>query len=74
MKLRFDEGLDESVRFCVDAGRRPTEELVGLASRAAAVGSRVDFTGLESRSISELIRIAAAGGRWQGRIDRHAAE
>ena len=64
--------LEESLRFCMEAGKRPTEELVGLASAAASAGTKIDFTGLETRSIAELIRIVAAGGRWQGRIDRHA--
>lgn len=57
----------------IEAGRRPTEELVCLAERARSQGGQIDFTGLETRSISELLRIAAAGGRWQGRIDRHAS-
>ena len=57
----------------IEAGRTPTEELVSMAERARSQGALVQFTGLETRSISELIRIAAAGGRWQGRIDRRAA-
>lgn len=57
----------------IEAGRRPTEELVSIAERARSQGALVQFTGLETRSISDLIKIAAAGGRWQGRIDRHAA-
>ena len=57
---------------CIEAGRRPTEELVCIAEAARSRGSQIHFTGLETRSIAELFRIAAAGGRWQGRIDRRA--
>ena len=61
-------GLEGLTRYCVEAGRRTTEDLVKLAAAAASVGRRIDFTGLETRSVAELIRIAVAGGRWRGRI------
>ncbi len=59
---------EDSKHLCVEAGRRPTEELVGIATAARCLGARVEFTGLETRTIGELIRIVEAGGRWQGKL------
>ena len=41
-----------------------------IARTATASGLRVTFSGLEKRGLSELVKIAAAGGRWAGRSDR----
>lgn len=53
-------------RFEVDS--RPTEELVSLATAAGERGGRVVFRGLSGRRLCDLLKIATAGGRWEGRL------
>lgn len=55
------------------AGELTTDQLVRIAKTATASGLRVTFSGLERRGLSELVRIAGAGGRWAGRSDRPSA-
>jgi hypothetical protein len=54
--------------FKVEASQRATEELVRIASAASRAGGRVVFFGLNPRPFSDLLRIVAAGGWWEGRI------
>ena len=54
--------------FRVEAGLRSIEELVSIARAATAQGVRVTFIGLSARHVSELLRIAFAGGWWDGRL------
>ncbi len=52
----------------VEAGQRPTEELVMIAQAARSNGGRVTFFGMQPRSLRELLQIVEAGGLWQGRV------
>lgn len=52
----------------VEAGRRPTEELVRIARAARSQGGQVTFFGMQPRPLRELLQIVEAGGLWQGRI------
>lgn len=52
----------------VEAGHRPTEELVLIARAARSQGGRVTFFGMQPRPLRELLKIVEAGGVWQGRI------
>lgn len=42
------------------------DELVSAAAAARCRGARITFRGLQVRRISDLLRIASAGGRWKG--------
>ena len=52
----------------VEAGQRPTKELVLIAQAARTNGGRVTFFGMEPRPLRELLMIVEAGGLWHGRI------
>ena len=54
--------------FRVEAGHRPTDDLVRIAFAASLQGSRVTFFGLNPRPLHDLLKIVAAGGLWQGRV------
>jgi hypothetical protein len=58
----------DGVGLRVEAGHRPTEELVQIASAASSQGGHVSFFGMDPRPVHDLLRIVAAGGLWQGRI------
>lgn len=53
----------------VEAGQRPTDELVRIASAASSGGGQVIFLGLNPRPLHDLLKIVAAGGLWQGRVN-----
>ena len=57
----------------VEARLRSTDELVRLAAEAAAKGAPLTFRDLGTRSLKDLLRIVAAGGRWEGRVKPVAA-
>jgi hypothetical protein len=57
-----------------EAGRRPVEQLVGMAAAARANGFEIIFSALQTRAVSDLVKIAAAGGRWLGRSDRSPSQ
>ena len=61
-------------QFRVEAGLRPVEELVSIAQAATAHGGRATFFGLGARHFSELLRIALAGGCWDGRLPKKPYE
>lgn len=46
----------------VDAGLKPLPELLAVASAAARSRTSVTFTGVKTRSIEDLMRIAVTGG------------
>jgi hypothetical protein len=52
----------------VEAGQRPTEELVKIARAARTNGGCVTFFGMQPRPLRELLKIVEAGGLWQGRV------
>ena len=52
----------------VEAGHRPTDDLVKIASAASLRGAQVIFFGLNPRPLHDLLKIVAAGGLWQGRV------
>lgn len=52
----------------IDARRRSTDELVRIAVEAKAKGAPVTFKDLGERRLSDLLKIVAAGGRWEGRV------
>lgn len=43
-------------------------ELLETAHKARSRGATVLFRGLRVHSVNELIKLAAAGGRWQGLV------
>lgn len=47
--------------FELNAGERPTVDLVRIATAARNKGARLKFSGIGAMSVSDLIRIAAAG-------------
>ncbi|MDP3156366.1 MAG: hypothetical protein Q8N23_27060 [Archangium sp.] len=53
----------------VEAGHRPTDDLVKIAVAASLRGDRVTFFGLNPRPLNDLLKIVAAGGLWQGRVN-----
>lgn len=57
----------------IDAARHSTEELVQIAAAAASRGAAVTFRGLGARPLTDLLKIVAAGGRWEGRVTTVAA-
>ena len=57
----------------IDARRRTTAELVRIAAAGRAKGTPVTFLDLGARSLSDLLKIVAAGGRWEGRLVMTAA-
>jgi hypothetical protein len=52
----------------VEAGQRPTKELVLIAQAARSNGGRVTFFGMNPRPLRDLLQIVEAGGLWHGRI------
>ena len=52
----------------IDARRRSTDELVRIAAEAKAKGTPVTFKDIGERRLSDLLKIVAAGGRWEGRV------
>ena len=67
--MGFDSrSTDELVRiaaagggFILDASRRPTGDLIRLATAAALKGARITLRGIEQRHTDELVSIGAAG-------------
>lgn len=63
------EQLEESAEgLRLRAGLRPIDELVSIAATARAWGRQITFTGLEARALKDLLRLAGAGGRWEGAV------
>jgi hypothetical protein len=58
------DDLCEEVR--VQAESLPTAQLVRIAHLARERGFHIRFTGLEKRALTDLMKIAAAGGSWAG--------
>ena len=52
----------------VDAAEQTTAELVRIAAAAASRGAPVTFRDLGPRPLTDLLKIVAAGGRWEGRV------
>jgi DNA replication protein len=48
--------------FELNAGQRPTVDLVRIATAARSKGARLKISGLGMMSVNDLIRISAAGG------------
>ncbi|MDB5511004.1 MAG: hypothetical protein JWR08_487 [Enterovirga sp.] len=46
----------------LDVGPKPLAELLSLAAAASRAKTRVSFTGVETRPLEDLVRLAAAGG------------
>lgn len=51
----------EGGSLVLEAGARPTEELLRIAEAAANSGARVDLRGLGNRPTDELVLIARTG-------------
>ena len=50
-----------------ESQHRSTDELVRIAAEAKARGKPVTFKDIGERRLSDLLKIVAAGGRWEGR-------
>ncbi len=67
--MSIDRGpTDLAGGYRIEAGQRPTEDLVRIAAAARSNGGRVTFSGLTERPVRELLQIVAAGGMWVGRV------
>ncbi len=52
----------------VDARLRTIDELVRIAAAGRAQGAPVTFKDLGERTLSDMLKLIAAGGRWEGRV------
>lgn len=50
----------------VEVNQQSITELIRAAQEARRRGATVLFRGLRVRSLNEVLKLAAAGGRWQG--------
>lgn len=62
--IEMEWGEDLEVEVCGQS----IDELVSIAEAARRKGAQVTFRGLRARRISDLLRIASAGGRWRALI------
>jgi hypothetical protein len=58
--------LDWTEEYEFPVTNESIDELVIIAAEGRSRGARVTFRGLRVRRIVDLLRIASAGGRWEG--------